>query len=631
MKIRNAVLSAAFSLSIAASPVLAGDLAKPASPDSRGSSLVSVLPAPLRRCVERDETPPVVGTVRQSRYVPAEDETPLALDIFLPENLGEGERLPTVLFSTRYWRGKKGGGMPAELETWSARGYAVVTLDVRGTGASYGRWTIPYTENEARDIGHIAHWIVGQSWSDGKVVTTGNSYPGTTSLMSPAFGAPAIQAIIPRFSDFDMYNDLLYPGGVPARRLIADWGALVKNLDLNKPVDGATVRPIDGDKGDALLNAAIAEHKAVASNFADAVDLVTYKDQKIKEFDNLSFADGGVYSLGDPISASGTPILGWGSWYDAGIAQGMVNRFNNWRNPQISIIGPWTHGARADADPFKPVNAELTPSKELQTRINVCFAELALSGDFAKGGETSRILYYVVGADEWRSTHAWPVKGASPKRYNLLAHGRLGASTTGERAVDAYTVNFSATTGLENRWMTQIGVPDIDYGDRAAADRLLLTYTSEPLEKTVEMTGQGMVRLLASSNQTDGNFIVYLEDVAPDGRVTYITEGQLRAIHRNLSKASPPYRTTYPYRSFSTADASPLVPGEMVELEFPLHPISAVFQKGHRIRIAIAGADKDTFLQIPREPEGDVTIRMAVGGANRSYVELPVIRPFETE
>jgi uncharacterized protein len=87
-------------------------------------------------------------------------------------------------------------------EGWLAQGYAVVMADVRGTGASFGQWYIPYSPHEAKDIGYLANWIGRQGWSNGKVVMTGPSYLGTTALMGPAYGEPAIKAIAPESADW---------------------------------------------------------------------------------------------------------------------------------------------------------------------------------------------------------------------------------------------------------------------------------------------------------------------------------------------------------------------------------------------------------------------------------------------
>jgi predicted acyl esterase len=66
-----------------------------------------------------------------------------------------------------------------------------------------------------------------------------------------------------------------------------------------------------------------------------------------------------------------------------------------------------------------------------------------------------------------------------------------------------------------------------------------------------------------------------------------------------------------------------MVPGIVDQARFALFPTSVLIKKGHRIRIAIAGADKDTFLRIPAE--GTPTITIERNSRFASYVELPTI------
>jgi len=123
-----------------------------------------------------------------------------------------------------------------------------------------------------------------------------------------------------------------------------------------------------------------------------------------------------------------------------------------------------------------------------------------------------------------------------------------------------------------------------------------------------------------SSTAEDGNFIAYLEDVSPDGRVSYVTEGQLRAIHRRLSDREPPYVQTVPYRTFKRRDALPLVPGETAEIVFDLLPTSYLFQKGHSIRLALSGADASHFNPLTDEPPD---LRFHRNQAFLSRIDLP--------
>jgi uncharacterized protein len=96
--------------------------------------------------------------------------------------------------------------------------------------------------------------------------------------------------------------------------------------------------------------------------------------------------------------------------------------------------------------------------------------------------------------------------------------------------------------------------------DRTEMDRRLLTYTSAPLERDIEITGHPVVTLQASTSADDGAFFVYLEDVDPGGHVTYITDGQMRPMHRKVSTEKPPYTIQVPYHSLNRKDAL-FVPG----------------------------------------------------------------------
>ncbi len=67
-----------------------------------------------------------------------------------------------------------------------------------------------------------------------------------------------------------------------------------------------------------------------------------------------------------------------------------------------------------------------------------------------------------------------------------------------------------------------------------------------------------------------------------------------------------------------------MVPGEVTEITFGLLPVSARVRKGHRIRVAVAGHDKDTFARIPAEGEPIVTVHRTP--IHSSNIDLPVVR-----
>jgi putative CocE/NonD family hydrolase len=162
-------------------------------------------------------------------------------------------------------------------------------------------------------------------------------------------------------------------------------------------------------------------------------------------------------------------------------------------------------------------------------------------------------------------------------------------------------------------------LPPAGYADRRALGSRLLVYRSAVLDEPVEVTGHPVLVLHASFDASDAHVFAYLEDERPDGRVDYVTEGQLRALHRHLETCD---ETGVPRRSFHRADARALEHGEIAEIVVDLQPVSWRFQAGHRIRVALAGADRDHFARLDRTPSWSVQR----GGSRASHVELPVMR-----
>jgi hypothetical protein len=78
-----------------------------------------------------------------------------------------------------------------------------------------------------------------------------------------------------------------------------------------------------------------------------------------------------------------------------------------------------------------------------------------------------------------------------------------------------------------------------------------------------------------------------------------------------------------PYHTFERNDALPLVPGEVAEIAFDLLPISVRFEAGWRIRLAIAGADRDVFAPIPGCEAPEITVER--NSQHASYIDLPII------
>jgi uncharacterized protein len=560
------------------------------------------------------------GAIR-SVYVPMRDGVRIALDIVLPVGAAGGQRFPTALTMTRYWRSAVGAGPDADEQLFASHGFAVVAGDVRGTGASGGVWPHHRARAETLDFGEVIDWIARQAWSNGSVIGFGNSYAGNTADWMPEQQRAALKAIVPRFPDFDPYADLYFPGGVPNAYMGRNWGLKVKDLDLNKGINkGIGVRPVDSDTNGADLARTVAARRDVPSVW-ESLREITFRDDRPPAWHGESMDDWGIHAHVAAVEASRTPIQTWAGWMDAGTAAGAIHRFMTLTNPLRVFIGAFSHGGVHNASPYRTADDPANPPFATQLAEDLCFLHRCLDGPRLQMGD-KQLAYYTMGEERWKTTRQWPPDGFHHAPWYLGAGRRLTTDAHAPPGTDIYQVDFTATTGRANRWATNNGGAPVDYGDRAGADSKLLTYTTRPVPHDLEITGTPVVHLWITSTHDDGNVFVYLEDVAPDGVVRYITEGELRAIHRKVSTAPSPYPIRGPYHTFARADAEPLVPGQIAELAFALMPVSVRIRRGHSVRVAIAGADADTFTRVPAS--GDPTVTVLWGPQHPSRIELPV-------
>ncbi|MCP4044892.1 MAG: CocE/NonD family hydrolase [Gammaproteobacteria bacterium] len=573
----------------------------------------------------------------QAVYVAMPDGVRLAADIYLPQEARSGARVPTMLHATRYWRSQETAPPQTEInpvaQAFIDLGYAVILLDVRGTGASFGHRATEFSVSETRDLVDIVNWIANQPWSNGSVGAIGYSYAGNTAE-NVSFGtSTSLKAVIPLFTDFDLFTSILMPGGLKNKTIITQWGNSTAALDRNKaaptqsPVRIIGVKPVEKDLDRALLERAIKDHgknRSITQIFSD----VTFRDD-VNFAESLDDSGHNMVSpsnFGSFARKNAIPAFHMGSWMDASTASGVLARFAALDTPSLYVIGAWNHGAELDANPYLPPNTQARPALEEQYIPIFEFLSRTMSGNGVQ--IKPQLYYFTMGENVWRSTQTWPPKGSSNKRLyfaeksQLLEHAPTTLSGKPSGATQ-YSVDFGHGTGTTSRWTTQLGGGDVNYGDRRSAAEQLLNFTSKPLQADLEITGHPVIELAMSSTTADGAVIAYLQDIAPDGTVRLLTEGQLRLIHRKVSEDKPPYPVVGPHHSFLRKDGVAMPPGETERVGFALLPTSVLIKKGHRIRIAIAGHDKDVFERIP--VRGIPLYEIQHNSVAISYLDLPVV------
>jgi len=603
---------------------------------------------------------PAGYAVHHHRYLQLDEKTHVWISVWLPPKLQTGERIPTLLRMERYieeiedgWLAKVAkfyGYKDSDVENILAildQGFAYVFVQSPGSCQSSGPRYSDYSPREIDAMGLTMDWVSRQPWSNQKVGVYGGSYSGTTAEMSCAALRPALKAVYAMKPDFDAFRSVINPGGLGSGAFLHDWAKLVQSGDMDdvfglgelmrgrplsfpeKILFRSWIKGLKRPRGAELeiFTQALQDHRAnpdVETLYGDLEN--QYIDSTFPVADGVAtWEDVALYNHKERIEQAQVNSYNRVGWIDAGTAEGVLEKFLTFDTPQRIVIGPTGHrlgqfvdlyGTQPDQDPHEP-GFENSRADRL-----AYFARHLQDGPAIR--EQRRITYFTYGANVWKETAVWPPEGIQMQTLYLSENWSLSptrpVSSDGD---DAYTVDFTASSGEENRWMGQMGRP-VHYGDRRAEDEKLLHYTSAPLEADLEIGGSPTVTLQVSSTHTDGAFHVYLEDVAPDGRVTYLTEGLLRAIHRQVKDPqTAPYVPLGVYHSLRKVDVQPLVPGEVAEISITLFPISVLICKGHRIRLAIAGHDAALKTRYPQE--GTPELRFQRNAAQASSLQLPVM------
>jgi hypothetical protein len=597
------------------------------------------------------ERRPATHSVPQpsSRYLTMRDGVRLAVDVYLPVQLDPGlrrddgragsDKYPTVVILTPYYRRFKSTGPGADAcpnaaiyrDMFVPRGYALVVVDVRGCGASFGARDSFRSPRERDDHREVAEWIASQPWCNGAIGSTGISYLGAAACFLASTGHPAVKAIAPLFAVSDTYSDHVFPGGIMCTTVTANYDDLVRALDLdqrdklspypyfNAP-NFAGPQPVDEDADGSLLAAAIEEHRD-SFRLRDLAPEMAYREEATPHDPELHSGACSPYWHLDKVKGK-VAIYSISGWYDgAAFANGSISRFltNDNTNDRL-LLGPWDHGARSNGSPWRggaqvqfPLLAEV-----------LRFFDEHLAGLKTGIADEARFHFHTVHEEKWQSAAQWPPHDATT-RWFPQGGGKLSAQSPAKESRADYQVQFTTGTGAATRFerLGALAVTDYYHDWNGREDRML-AFTSEPFDAETELTGHAIVHLNVATSENDGSVFVYLSEIEADGRSRYITEGALRILHRATADCPSSYRATWPFRTFHREDAKRAQPGVAQTLRFALLPISWKLAKGSRLRMSIAGTDSDHFAQVPhgRPP----TLSFALGGADASFVELPFRR-----
>ena len=572
----------------------------------------------------------------QSLYVPVSDGARLAVDVWMPvEQLAATGAVGAVVRVTRYHRAEAGRGPETDSnrvagDLWNGAGFALIVVDARGTGASFGARPSELSEREIADYGEVIDWVAAQPWSNGRVGIYGTSYEGQAAELVAGLGNPHLVAVAALFSPLDPYRELFYPGGCGTDGRFARWmcesqlkdgvaGALdrlaaLTGLPAAQLALPSPVKPVDGPNGRALLAEAVAEHQS-NTDVHELMGQVPFRDDRVA---GLDWQRTSPASARAAIESSGVPLLVRAGWLDGGFAAGALVRFASVTNHQEVEIGRWGHGGGSFADTLRPggsVASDGLDTEGQDRRLVEFFARYLRP--HGKPAGPSTLTFGTLGTDRWRTVTSWPPEDLGVRRWYPRRAGVL-AQEVGPAETIRHAVDLAASSGPTNRWLAVDLGRGAAYPDRREADQSLLTFTSAPLPTDLHVLGFPALTLRLATTASDGAVYVYLEDVAPDGQVAYLTEGCLRLVHGTAAGPAEPARLGVP-RTFARNAALAVVSGQDLDLAVELLPLSALVRSGHQIRIAIAGHDASCFARYG-PPEQTFTLELG----KDCYLELPI-------
>jgi predicted acyl esterase len=492
-------------------------------------------------------------------FVPTRDGVKICVDVFRPDGQGKFPALVTMssfnkdIQSNRIWpaasRSRRIQGVAdasveaGPIDFFVRRGYVYIIGAVRGTGKSGGAYN-HLGSKEAGDAYDVVEWAARQPWCNGNVGMAGIGYFATHHAQAALMEPPHLKCIAPVSAFWDMYNYYWYPGGVLANGFLR-WFISLANFDVHTD-EKATLKEL-GEKG---YKAAIA--RALA-------------DQDIAAEPQL------VDALKNPdLPSNGTvvDILLHPEWGDYWVDRAIMD-YTKIKVPSYIVAAAHRPAAFHHWQDMKMPKKLLNCPPAYTDRPFYQFSwELLRWYDcWLKGLDTGimdepNIRLFIQNANEWLNADDFPIPGTKFIPLNLHENHSLCEI---EPWPEAEAASY----------------------DDAPGNRGSLKYTSAPMVENTEIAGPFVLNLYASCRGTDMNLVINLYDADAEGKETFLTEGYLKASHRELdTKKSKPWVAFYTH-----TQSRPLVPGQVYPLAINLNPTAALIKAGHRIVLKISSAD----------------------------------------
>jgi putative CocE/NonD family hydrolase len=508
------------------------------------------------------------------------------------------------------------------------RGYIDVSVDVRGTGNSGGKADL-FSPQQVSDAVALVHWAAGLPRANGTVGLHGASYLGINQLLTAGTvgkNSP-VKAIFPMVAANDLYRDTAFMGGVPDAEFDALYlGGVLPIVNLVDPLAAFLRDPAE------LANAVLVllQHTQNTLDYNARFLLESYLGGP-NSYDNSYWQARAPQNVLSDVVANGIPAYLVGGEYDL-FQRGEPLNYAALQNAWAGR--PVTAPKRAG----QPVTGRYQLLDGDYTHLGVALGAPALEqlqlkwfDTWLKGADTGMaqtrtpLHYFDAGAGHYRAETTYPIAGAKPTTF-YFSSSRSGSAPSrndgtltttpppgsGSDGVQWLPVGTSICDRSIDQWaMGALSlaasnlpkpVPCLDDDRPAQTGPGALTYTTEPLSSGATLAGPISAKLFASATTTDTQWVVNVEDVAPDGVSKPLTQGALIGSARAVDDArswSVNGKTVLPYHPYTSAAARPVVPGKVTEYDVEVFPAYTTLAAGHRLRVTLQTSDFPHLLPTP--------------------------------
>jgi uncharacterized protein len=589
-------------------------------------------------------------------YLTTRDGTKLAIAVRLPQGKGP---FPTLIEYSGYGYANPAGGESSIAQIAQLLGFAVVDVNMRGTGCSGGAFDY-FEPLQGLDGYDVIETVARQPWAlHHRVGMMGISYGGISQLFVAKTRPPSLSAITP-LSVIDNTQTTLYPGGILNTGFALTWAKdRVHDAKAASTTGGQAwaLKRIQG--GDATCKANQALHpeavdllaKTAANDHyvpkvADPLSPITFvKKINVPTFLACQFTDeqtgGHCPALADHFTGTaqkwftftnGTHIdsldpATFNRWYDflelyvARRAPKLPDALRALA-PAVFSTAMGVGGLTLPDDPIqgRPTFGAALAAYEALPQVRIAF-------DNGAGGPAA----FAPGPGFEQSFTHFPLPGTRAQSFYLGADGALTDAPPAQESTTSFTwsrtsrpaTSFTGNTagGANGLWTA---TPSYNWTTPGAGS--VATWTTAPLAASTTVVGAGALEAFVKASTPDVDLQATISEVRPDGSETFVQSGWLRASMRKLDARKS--TELAPVLSLRAADQSPLPAGTGAKLTIPLYYQGHAYRAGSRIRVTLGPprGDQPVWAFANAVPKtGTSAVTVSAGPSRMSRLLLPVV------